>query len=147
MVAVGKTKFPVPLFKDCKYGDPGAVIPMSSSPAPAKAKSASADYNRFVDSTGATLNSESMKKLLTFFGKAVSFQLLIQQTICTITDKGMNNRIYTIDDGDGRVDGQDMLDKGREVTVGSYSAGRSGGMDGNVNGGEGLWSWELGSGL
>ncbi|KAH7336633.1 hypothetical protein BKA65DRAFT_37608 [Rhexocercosporidium sp. MPI-PUGE-AT-0058] len=117
-LAVGDTKFSVPLFKDCNFGDPAAVTPDKNSPAPRIAKAASADYSTFVDSSGSALNSESNKKLLAFFGQAVKLDVLLEQTICTVTDT--ENGIFVVEDGDGKVEGQEELDGGSEVGVGSY---------------------------
>ncbi|KAG4432175.1 hypothetical protein IFR05_012342 [Cadophora sp. M221] len=117
-LAVGDTKFSVPLFKDCSFGDPAAVTPNKNPPAPPTAKSASADYSGFVDSSGSALNSDSTKKLLAFFGQAVKLDVLLEQTICTVTDT--DNGIFVVEDGDGKVEGQEELDEGSEVEVGSY---------------------------
>ncbi|KAH6702869.1 hypothetical protein DL95DRAFT_524920 [Leptodontidium sp. 2 PMI_412] len=117
-LAVGDTKFSVPLFKDCNFGDPAAVTPNKNPPAPSTAKSASADYSAFVDSSGSALNSDSTKKLLAFFGQAVKLDVLLEQTICTVTDT--ENGIFVVEDGDGGVEGQEELDEGSEVEVGSY---------------------------
>ncbi|KAL2063794.1 hypothetical protein VTL71DRAFT_5599 [Oculimacula yallundae] len=120
MVSVGAVKFPVPLYNDCKYGDPGSVIPAPPSPAPPTAKTASADYLKFVDKAGGPLDAASMKSLLAFFGQAVPLPILLEQTICTVTDKKNSNAIYSVADGDGKIEGQEELSPGKMVDVASY---------------------------
>lgn len=71
-----------------------------------------------MDSSGSALNSDSTKKLLAFFGQAVKLDVLLEQTICTVTDT--ENGIFVVEDGDGGVEGQEELDEGSEVEVGSY---------------------------
>ncbi|CAL3972311.1 hypothetical protein PZA11_004541 [Diplocarpon coronariae] len=112
-VKVGGSAFQVPIFKDCNDGDPASVTPPQSS-APVKATSASADYSRYVDSKGAPLSSDSTKKLLAHFGKSVALDVLLEQTICTVTDTQSTPRIFKIQKGEQQLDG------GKEVTVGSY---------------------------
>ncbi|KAK0115684.1 hypothetical protein ONS95_000048 [Cadophora gregata] len=121
LLAVGDARFSVPLFKDCNFGDPEAVTPGNNPSAPPTATSASADYSQYVDSSGAPLNSESKKKLLAFFGQAVKLDVLLEQTICTITDTG--NEILVVEDGRADGAGQEELDgsgEGGKVDVGSY---------------------------
>ncbi|PBP22972.1 hypothetical protein BUE80_DR006133 [Diplocarpon rosae] len=110
---VAGNTFQVPLFKDCNYGDPASVTPSQSS-APAKAVSASADYSQYVDSKGAPLSPDSTKKLLAFFGKSVPLDVLLEQTICTVTDTQSSPRIFKIQKGEQELDG------GKEVAVSSY---------------------------
>ncbi|KAH7403058.1 hypothetical protein BKA64DRAFT_641079 [Cadophora sp. MPI-SDFR-AT-0126] len=118
-LAVGDARFSVPLFEDCNYGDPAAVTPDNNPSAPSTATTASADYSQYVDSSGTPLNSESKKKLLAFFGQAVKLDVLLEQTICTVTDTG--NGILVVEDGDVGGGGQEELSDGDgEVEVGSY---------------------------
>ncbi|KAI9047821.1 hypothetical protein LZ554_008529 [Drepanopeziza brunnea f. sp. 'monogermtubi'] len=109
-VTIDKSSFQVPIFKDCNFGSPAATIP--SSTAPATAVSASADYSKYVDSKGAALSSDSMKQLLAHFGQAVGLDVLLGQTICTVTDA--KSGIFTIDSTLGPLNG------GAAVNVGSY---------------------------
>ncbi|PVH72252.1 hypothetical protein DL98DRAFT_596167 [Cadophora sp. DSE1049] len=115
-LAVGDARFSVPLFEDCNFGDPAAVTPDNNPSAPSTATAASADYSQYVDSSGAPLNSESKKKLLAFFGQAVKLDVLLEQTICTVTDA--DNGILVVEDG--AADGGGQEEFGEEVDVGSY---------------------------
>lgn len=73
-----------------------------------------------MDSNGAPLNSESTKQLLSFFGQAVRVEVLLQQTICTVTDT--QNGIFVVEDGDGvgAQATQEELNAGEGVSVGSF---------------------------
>ncbi|KUJ24650.1 uncharacterized protein LY89DRAFT_727668 [Mollisia scopiformis] len=103
--------FQVPIFKDCNYGSPAPTTP--SNAIPASATNASADYTQFVDSTGATLDKDSTGELLEFFGQAVSLQVLLSQTLCTVTDT--SNDVVVIQDDDESLDGD-----GTALSVSNY---------------------------
>ncbi|CZR55621.1 uncharacterized protein PAC_05509 [Phialocephala subalpina] len=80
---------------------------------PGNATTALADYTQFVDSTGTLLDKDSTGELLEFFGQAVSLNVLLSQTLCTVTSTA--NDIVVIQEDNEELDGT-----GDSVAVGSY---------------------------
>lgn len=105
------TPFQVPIFKDCNFGSPAPTTPGKNIPG--NATNALADYTQFVDSTGELLDKDSTSQLLEFFGQAVSLNVLLSQTLCTVTTTG--DDIVVIQEDNESLDGD-----GTAVMVGSY---------------------------